>query len=362
MIVGIDPKVDYAFKHLFGRETCKPLLINAINSVIQPSRLAVVDLELLNPFNLKQSLDDKLSILDIKARDQSGRYFNVEMQMLGDPAFLKRILFYSTRLHQQQLAEGEDYALLQPTISIVFLNQIIYPDVPDWLLKFQILEARHHFRMTDDLEFHLLELPKFTKTAEELTSDLDIWLYFLRHAEKMDLAALPTAMKRPLMRKALEELNLLTQDELERARYEDRWKARMDESSRQAQLRREDEARRKDEEARRQDEEARQRDEEARQRDEEARRQDEEARRQDEEARRQDEEARRKFEEERRAFAMAKEKVLEEGRREGKIELVQSLERLLKRAITPTEQLMAMSLDDMSRLAQSLEQSVRSSS
>jgi hypothetical protein len=28
MIVGIDPKVDYAVKHLFGREKTRPLLIN----------------------------------------------------------------------------------------------------------------------------------------------------------------------------------------------------------------------------------------------------------------------------------------------------------------------------------------------
>ncbi len=64
---------------------------------------AIADLELLNPFNPKETLDDKLSILDVKARDQSGRQFNLEMQMLAYRYYDKRILYYWARLHPQQL-------------------------------------------------------------------------------------------------------------------------------------------------------------------------------------------------------------------------------------------------------------------
>ena len=37
MILGLDPKVDYAFKHLFGREETKPILINLLDSVLNPA-------------------------------------------------------------------------------------------------------------------------------------------------------------------------------------------------------------------------------------------------------------------------------------------------------------------------------------
>jgi hypothetical protein len=33
-------------------------------------------------------------------------------------------------LYQQQLHEGEDYLILKPTISISFLNHVLFPDVP----------------------------------------------------------------------------------------------------------------------------------------------------------------------------------------------------------------------------------------
>ncbi len=34
MLLGIDPKVDYAFKYLFGREVNLPILIDVLESVL----------------------------------------------------------------------------------------------------------------------------------------------------------------------------------------------------------------------------------------------------------------------------------------------------------------------------------------
>src|SRR6266404_134471 len=230
MILGIDPTVDYAFKHLLGRESTRPILISVLDSVLNPAPgLHIQDLELLNPFNPKETLDDKLSILDIKARDQSGRQFNIEMQMLARRDYQKRILYYGCKLHQQQLHEGEDYRKLKPTISISFLNHVLFPQAADYHLRFRLLEEAHSFPFTDDLEVHTLELPKFEKSATELETDLDISLYFLRHAGKMDTDALPAALQQhPLARRALEELKMFTQADHERERYEARRKAQLD--------------------------------------------------------------------------------------------------------------------------------------
>jgi predicted transposase/invertase (TIGR01784 family) len=232
LIIGIDPKNDYAFKHLFGRDATKPILIDVLDHVLNPAPSGRVrDLDLLNPFNPKEALDDKLSILDIKARDQTGRQFNVEMQMLAFPFYEKRILYYLCKLYQQQLHEGQEYVELKPTISISFLNYVLLPQLPEYHLRFRLLEDSHHFPLTGDLEFHILELPKFKKSAAELTSGLDIWLYFLRHAEKMDTEALPSCLRQPLVIRAMEELKMLTQSDLERERYEARRKAQMDQNT-----------------------------------------------------------------------------------------------------------------------------------
>src|SRR5690349_5972365 len=168
MILGIDPKVDYAFKHLFGREATRPILINLLDNVLNPaSGQHIRDIELLNPFNPKEALDDKLSILDIKARDQAGRQFNIEMQMLAFRYYERRILYYWAKLHQQQLHEGHDYLEIKPTLSISLLDHVRFPEVRDHHLSFRLLETNHRLTFTGDLEFHLFELPKFTKSAAE---------------------------------------------------------------------------------------------------------------------------------------------------------------------------------------------------
>jgi predicted transposase/invertase (TIGR01784 family) len=229
MIFNIDPKVDYAFKHLFGKESTRPILIDLLNQILSGDGKRVIrEVELLDPFNPKETFDDKLSILDIKARDDSGRQINVEMQMLPHSYFKSRILYYLAKLHQQQLHKGEKYSVLKPSISIVFVDNVLFPEVADYHLRFRLLEERHHLLFADDLEVYTLELPKFHKRDVELLDGLDIWLYFLRYAAKIDSDALPKALDHPLVLQAMEELKMIAQSDIERERYEARRKAQMD--------------------------------------------------------------------------------------------------------------------------------------
>jgi len=53
MILGITPTVDYAFKHLFGRESTRPLLVSILDSVLAPApERRIRELELLNASRL----------------------------------------------------------------------------------------------------------------------------------------------------------------------------------------------------------------------------------------------------------------------------------------------------------------------
>src|SRR5206468_9387406 len=118
---------------MLGREVTRPILIDVLDNVLNPAPGHHIQaVELLNPFNPKEAFDDKLSIADIKARDQSGRQFNVEMQIQALRSYKKRILYYGAKLHQQQLYEGQEYLELKPTISISFLNHVLFPQVPDY--------------------------------------------------------------------------------------------------------------------------------------------------------------------------------------------------------------------------------------
>ena len=79
----INPRVDFAFKKLFGSEENKDLLISLINAIVSQQD-QVVELELKNPYNLADYQAGKMSILDIKAKAENGQWFNVEIQSALD--------------------------------------------------------------------------------------------------------------------------------------------------------------------------------------------------------------------------------------------------------------------------------------
>lgn len=227
-----DPKVDYAFKQVFGREQSKPALMSLLDAVLQPELgQSIVGLDLLNPFNEKEAFDDKTSVLDIKARDQSGRQFNVEMQMLAYGAFRQRALYYWARLHQAQLQEGDDYPVLRPTIAVCFVDTPLFPEITDHHLIFELRERYHQTLFTDQMAVHILELPKFKKSVDELLTPLDRWLFFLQHAVNLDIDALPEPLNVPELRWAIGDLIMISQSDRERELYESRLKMRRDISS-----------------------------------------------------------------------------------------------------------------------------------
>lgn len=232
MKTNTDPKVDYAFKHVFGREQSKPALINLLNGIVQPAGgPGIVSLELLNPFNEKAYESAKLSIVDIKARDQAGRQFLIEMQMLAADAFRLRALYYWAALYQNQLHEGEDWAALRPTIAICFVDTPLFPRQDDYHLIFELRERRSQALFTDRLSLHILELSKFNKQIGELATPLDRWLYFLRHGEDLDAQAVPAPLDVPEVRWALGDLFMISRTDPDRELYEARLRERRDEAA-----------------------------------------------------------------------------------------------------------------------------------
>jgi predicted transposase/invertase (TIGR01784 family) len=229
MVPGIDPKVDYAFTFLFGNERDTRSLIHLLNAILNPTpEEQIVEVQILNPFTDKVDLDDKLSILDIKARDQLGRQFNIEMQTLATPSLRQRILYYWAKLYTEQLQRGEDYELLRPTISVCFVDAVMFPTVREDHVAFRLTDAGEGVTLTDDLTIHFFELPKFILTADELRTPLDVWLYFLRNAQTLDTERLPGLLDTDEIRQAMGVLTMLGDIDIQREIYEGRLKARRD--------------------------------------------------------------------------------------------------------------------------------------
>ncbi|MEL7597757.1 MAG: Rpn family recombination-promoting nuclease/putative transposase, partial [Clostridiaceae bacterium] len=76
----INPKIDLAFKKLFGSEENKDLLISFINSILIEEE-QIKDITIKNPYNVSNYINGKMSILDIKAVDEKGKWYDIEIQV-----------------------------------------------------------------------------------------------------------------------------------------------------------------------------------------------------------------------------------------------------------------------------------------
>src|SRR5688572_11635897 len=106
MPLGIDPRVDFAFQRMLGNPAHPRPTIHFLNSVMQPAD-PITAVEILNPLQPREFAADKLAILDVLARDNHGRRFNVEMQTSLPAALPKRLTFYNCLNYVRQLSKGQ---------------------------------------------------------------------------------------------------------------------------------------------------------------------------------------------------------------------------------------------------------------
>lgn len=175
----LDPKVDLAFKRIFG--TRPHVLKSFLNALLPlPEDAPIESLEYLTSEQVPElPYLEKFSIVDVKCKDAKGRIFIVEMQMMWSASFGQRIVFGGSQAYVKQLKEGQGYESLQPVYSLALVNSIFEPNSTDYYHHYKIVKVGAEQRVLPWLQFVFIELPKFkpkTPTDKRMTG---LWLKFL---------------------------------------------------------------------------------------------------------------------------------------------------------------------------------------
>ncbi len=189
---------DIFVKYLFGSEGNEDILLDFINDVLSDSGFTLIkEVEVLNPFNIKEFREDKLSILDVKAVDEHGKTYNIEIQSTTEPYYRNRILYYWSRLYSSQIKSGDNYALLRPVISINLLNyKLVRENHRLHNLFWLSLSDDSEIVLTDHIYFHFIEMPKLLKADPKLIiDDLEKWVYFYLNEGKEDTESMKILFK-----------------------------------------------------------------------------------------------------------------------------------------------------------------------
>jgi len=213
---------DFGFKKLFGEKPSKPLLLDFLNELLIEQEGPIKNITYLNTEHLGSSPLDRRAIFDIYCENERGEKFIVELQKAKQTYFKDRTLFYATFPIQEQAKQNDWDFKLKAVYTVAILDFVFEEDKAD------IHKYRYDVKLTDietckvfydKLTFIYLELPKFNKKIDELSTNFEKWLFVLKNLHKLD--KIPDQLKDKRFEKlfAIAEVAHFTREELKS--YED---------------------------------------------------------------------------------------------------------------------------------------------
>jgi predicted transposase/invertase (TIGR01784 family) len=160
-------------------------LIDFLNSLLKGERI-ITDLQYLDKEQAKQSVEERTIIYDIFCKTDNGDQIIVEMQNCSQPYFQDRSIFYLSKAIAEQGVPGSGWKY---DISAVYCISLLNETAPEIPQKFRTdvmlsdIETSKIF--SDKVRLVYLQLPFFDKKEDECVTNLDKWIYNLKHMERL---------------------------------------------------------------------------------------------------------------------------------------------------------------------------------
>ncbi len=217
----LSPTNDFVFKKIFGENVA--ILSDFLKSVLDLPQDEYQGLLVVDPHLSRDSMEDKLGILDIKIKTRTRKTIDVEVQVRAQPSIWKRMQYYTASMYVGQVQSGRKYEQLTNAISILVADFVLVRENDEYHNRFRLYDERTKAHFPDSIEVNTLEIPKVREGDRTKLSD---WLKFF--AAKTEEEFMTVAQKNPSIAEAWGIVKTLSADEESRLLAESREKARMD--------------------------------------------------------------------------------------------------------------------------------------
>ena len=216
---SLNKKNDCFVRYLFSDRGNENIVLDFINGVMIDSNFATfVSVDILNPFNLTEKAGNKESIVDLKAVTEDGIIVIIEIQTYSTKNFFERTLYYWSKNYSNVLKKGEEYPELKPVISINLIDDILFDKTDNRMHTCYLLKEKNSNKiLTDHIQMHYVEIPKFDKDADMAESppvakkELKNWILFLKSNKEEDMSQL--LKEDTIFEKAINKYNYFTDNE-----------------------------------------------------------------------------------------------------------------------------------------------------
>ena len=222
----INPFTDIGFKRIFGQEFSKPVLLAFLNSLLENERV-IVDLKFLDKEQLGIVEGDRSLIYDIYCETDTGEHVIVEMQNKYQPYFKERSIYYSARSIVEQGERGSDWKYdIKAVYLISFLNFKISDISEGFRTDVALMDMDQRTQFSDKIRLVYLQLPYFTKEAEECETVFEKIIYTLKHMDI--LQRMPWMAQNAVFQRLSEIAEVASLNKEERMKYDESLRAYRD--------------------------------------------------------------------------------------------------------------------------------------
>jgi len=176
----MDLRIDFAFKLLFTKGDPR-LLISLLNAIFANKKIrrVIKSLNIKNPHLEKESGQDKLSILDIRAELDDSTTILIEMHMYGLGELKAKTIRSWARAFGEELEVGGNYTEQPPTIAIAFANGKMEPIEKPKNQKAEtdkihrlcmIMDCEDFTVFTNAMELHYIDMKAFAEAVNKADS------------------------------------------------------------------------------------------------------------------------------------------------------------------------------------------------
>ncbi|MEW6680935.1 MAG: Rpn family recombination-promoting nuclease/putative transposase, partial [bacterium] len=219
-------RFDWAAKYILRDKSNFDILEGFLTALLQKD---ITIINLLESESNREDETDKFNRVDLLTVDDKGEYIIIEIQNEREIHYLERLLYGASKLIVENLKIGEPYKKIKKVISVSILYFTLGEKVDDYVYyghtEFRGIHTKNPLILrkkdketiitieTKDIypEYYLIEVEKF---EDVIQSDLDEWIYFLKHESIRD------DFKSKNIKKAKEKLDILKMSTKERKRYE----------------------------------------------------------------------------------------------------------------------------------------------
>ncbi len=223
----LQPKVDIVFQSLFNKNNmgitksfAEAILEEKIESIVIND-----DKELI-----RERPEDKLGILDLQLDINNKEKVDVEIQLVKKKDFIKRLIWYLSRMYGSQLKKGEEYNKLKRVVLVAIIDFEIeeVKEIEEMETVWRLAETKKHKKiLTDEIEVRIINI---NRAKEEYKRDKRNrkaqWILFIDNPNSEEVKEIMKENEE--IKEAVITVKKMTEEEKEERLEFLREKARMD--------------------------------------------------------------------------------------------------------------------------------------